>query len=174
MDITGNKYGYLTAVKHVRYDQKVRASIWLYRCDCGNEKELQARTVTAGRIKTCGKCQLGRKLKGERPAIGRAVRQLFARYIRRAIREKKRWTLSMEDFRQLIDSSCRLCGKAPIIQMKGSRLRYNNVVLVESTKEYTQENVACVCKKCDLMFGKIGISQGIDHHFEVNRYLLNK
>lgn len=37
-DITGNKYGMLTAISKIRVE-KGKGAIWLFKCDCGNEVE---------------------------------------------------------------------------------------------------------------------------------------
>lgn len=56
-DITGNKYNKLTAI---RYDHSAKNhhSFWLFKCDCGNEKVIDASTVTKknAEVKSCG-CQ---------------------------------------------------------------------------------------------------------------------
>lgn len=39
-DLTGNKYGYLTVIK--RLPNKNKKTMWLCRCDCGKEKEVEA------------------------------------------------------------------------------------------------------------------------------------
>lgn len=50
-DITGNKYGRLTAVKYLGHQK------WLWQCDCGNMKEISSKAVTrqgSKGIKSCG------------------------------------------------------------------------------------------------------------------------
>jgi hypothetical protein len=53
-DHTGNKYNYLTAIKFDHYDDKSHSSMWLFLCDCGNEKVLSANNVRTGHTKSCG------------------------------------------------------------------------------------------------------------------------
>ena len=38
-DITGEKYNRLTAIKYIGKN-KNGAAVWLWKCDCGNEKKL--------------------------------------------------------------------------------------------------------------------------------------
>lgn len=52
-DITGQKRGKLTAIRRIRTDEK-RNSIWLFLCDCGTEKEINAHNVLHGTTKSCG------------------------------------------------------------------------------------------------------------------------
>lgn len=48
-DITGNKYGELTAL--YKSDRK---TYWFFKCDCGNIKEIVKGNVTLGKSKSCG------------------------------------------------------------------------------------------------------------------------
>lgn len=54
LDITGQKFGFLTAIKRV--ENQGAKTCWLFKCDCGNEKIAQTGHVTSGRVKSCG-CQ---------------------------------------------------------------------------------------------------------------------
>lgn len=53
IDLTGQKFNMLTAVKLVGKN-KSGAYIWLFRCDCGNEKEIRGDVVKNGSVKSCG------------------------------------------------------------------------------------------------------------------------
>lgn len=52
-DITGQKFGNLTAIRRVA--NKGSQICWLFRCDCGSEKEIRKHHVVHGITKTC-KC----------------------------------------------------------------------------------------------------------------------
>lgn len=51
-DYTGQKFGYLEAVRFVR--RLGKSSCWLFRCDCGSEKEIRLHAVVCGQTKSCG------------------------------------------------------------------------------------------------------------------------
>lgn len=51
-DITGQKFGKLTALKKVA--SKSGHTYWLCQCECGNQKEIQTSHLTGGKIKSCG------------------------------------------------------------------------------------------------------------------------
>ena len=55
-DIAGMKFGRLTAIKKVgtKGNGKGSKSIWLCRCDCGNEKEILRNSLVSGTTKSCG------------------------------------------------------------------------------------------------------------------------
>jgi len=51
LDITGKRFGRLIAVKPVT---GVGKTVWLCKCDCGNEKEILVSYLTSGDTKSCG------------------------------------------------------------------------------------------------------------------------
>lgn len=54
-DLSGQKYGRWTVLKLARRD-KNRNAIWLCRCECGTEREIDGYTLRHGRTKGCTQC----------------------------------------------------------------------------------------------------------------------
>ena len=54
IDITGEKYGRLTAVRLVENGSRKWKTKWLFKCDCGNEIVLSANAARRGNTKSCG------------------------------------------------------------------------------------------------------------------------
>lgn len=54
IDITGERYGNLVAVCRTQNKTKGGGYKWLFRCDCGNEKEIPSNSVRSGLVKSCG------------------------------------------------------------------------------------------------------------------------
>ena len=52
-DLTNQTFNYLTAIKYVGKDNN-KKSLWLFKCECGNEKILRGTNVTREQIKSCG------------------------------------------------------------------------------------------------------------------------
>ena len=52
-DLTGRRFGRLLAISRVD-NQKDRNSLWLCKCDCGNEKNVVSFSLVSGRTKSCG------------------------------------------------------------------------------------------------------------------------
>lgn len=52
IDITGKKYGSLTVLR--RSGTKNGQALWVCRCDCGTEKEVESYLLRKGLVKTCG------------------------------------------------------------------------------------------------------------------------
>ena len=53
LEITGQKFGMLTAIKPIKSDKngKIR---WLFDCDCGNQKDIDGSMVKNGKTQSCG------------------------------------------------------------------------------------------------------------------------
>jgi len=60
LDITGERYGRLTGVE-VRCPRN-KNTFWLFRCECGTEKEIDLGHVRKGRVVSCG-CYLLERLR---------------------------------------------------------------------------------------------------------------
>ncbi len=52
-DISGMKFGKLTAIANVGKNAK-RESIWLCKCDCGNETRVKLSNLRCDHTKSCG------------------------------------------------------------------------------------------------------------------------
>lgn len=64
IDITGQRFGKLTAVSYSRSDNG-RHSIWTCICDCGNTCEVSSVSLRSGHTKSCGCSERNLKEKGE-------------------------------------------------------------------------------------------------------------
>ncbi len=53
-DITGQKFNRLLAIKDTGKRTKHGGTIWLFKCDCGNYKEIPLSNVTRNSTKSCG------------------------------------------------------------------------------------------------------------------------
>lgn len=54
LDLTGTKYGYLTALKYTRTNPKNKMSYWLCKCSCGKEVEVSLGNLRSCHTKSCG------------------------------------------------------------------------------------------------------------------------
>lgn len=57
-DYIGKKFNHLTLIKNLNKINKDNSKMALFKCDCGNEKELVFTQVLNGEVKTCG-CKRG-------------------------------------------------------------------------------------------------------------------
>lgn len=72
LDLTGKQFNHLSVIEIAEKTQ--RATIWLCRCDCGNETKVSTNDLTSGHTKSCGclkRKSNAKDLKGQR--FGRLV-----------------------------------------------------------------------------------------------------
>ncbi len=63
-DLTGQRFGDLVAIRRV--ESVNRKTMWLCRCDCGNEKIVEKQALKTGRTTNCG-CKQRMTQRGKRP-----------------------------------------------------------------------------------------------------------
>lgn len=168
IDITGNKYSALTALRRLRYDGSSIGTVWEFRCDCGNVRELPLKTVTSGRTRTCGKCELKHQLDTlpvyVEDARKKALDAKKTQAIRMANSRGRKWALSDRDFYEISQKDCMLCGYH-------SETVHRNLLLVNPAQPYLADNVIPVCDKCLKYCGKHNIQQLLDHIGRIAKYL---
>lgn len=54
LDLSGQKYGMLTAIEHTRTNKKNGMAFWKCKCDCGNESEVALGNLRSGHTMSCG------------------------------------------------------------------------------------------------------------------------
>lgn len=54
IDISGQRFGLLTAIKVVKTPASKNNTMWLCKCDCGNEKAISGAALRNGRTVSCG------------------------------------------------------------------------------------------------------------------------
>lgn len=133
----------------------------LCSCDCGNFCYRNKSKVATGHTKSCG-ClvtEKNKKLGDSRriAADGAAFNLVIGSYKRSARERGLTFNLSAREFRELTESNCKYCGKAPSMVAKGrsqDRQRhfiYNGVDRVDNNLGYTTENSVPCCKRCNRM-----------------------
>lgn len=176
-DYSGSKFNYLTLMSFLQYNKGLGGSVWKVLCDCGNIRELLAKDVASGKVKSCGKCKYHSKLmsqsRGGIQSVGRGEQELFRRYLRKALKESTKWALSIVELRGLISKSCDFCGIKESVKLKGSKLRYNYIERLESTKGYLVSNCITVCADCKRAKGPLIPQQFINLITRIFSHLSN-
>lgn len=159
IDYSGSKFNHLTLVKYARSGGKGRGAIWLARCDCGTTKEVVAKDIAKGRVKTCGKCDYTRRLMVEnRTPSARTSspkKKLYARYISKALEKGHIWELTLQEFHEITRKPCIYCDVAPYKKIKRAKFLYNGIDLLDRDKGYTLDNSVPCCSKCNRMKGPL-------------------
>lgn len=157
-DYTGRRSGMLEAIKYSRTADKGnrKETLWLFKCDCGKEKEICPHYVfnrKKSSIRSCG-CSTKKfmsKIKIEEPGVA-ARNGLYATYRRSCAGYRDiPFELTKEQFFTLTQQNCYYCNKPPS-QIKKSKVSfyvYNGVDRVDNTKGYTIDNVVSSCGPCN-------------------------
>lgn len=53
-DITGQRFGKLTALYRNYWDAAIDHSVWRVKCDCGNERNVRLDRLMGGAVRSCG------------------------------------------------------------------------------------------------------------------------
>lgn len=162
-DYTGKKYGYLTVIKFIGKVKKTKGNnyIWLCKCQCGNEKNLNIHDVKRGGISSCGcyRSKLQSDIKRKPPGVA-AMNNLYNIYMKICVNERGyKFELTKDEFFYLTKSNCYYCNKPPsqIKKAKYSDYVYNGIDRVDNSEGYLKNNVVACCKECNS--NKSGISK---------------
>ena len=63
-DLVGQKFGRLTVTEKTEKRANPRSIVWKCKCDCGNTKEVDTKSLKTGNTKSCG-CMLDEVLKSQ-------------------------------------------------------------------------------------------------------------
>lgn len=156
MDHTGRKYGHLTLLSKIRQGGHGVGSVWKAQCDCGNTREVLAKDVVAGRVRTCGKCSYAKILRSnsrkETTQERRKNLKGYERLVRNSLSRRVACTLSYEDYTVILQSNCTFCGKSASEGVP-------KVGLVSNTAGYIPGNVLPCCTDCKKLQGDYNSSE---------------
>lgn len=160
IDIAGEKYGRLTAVRHVgrvhckSKDKYQTKRIWEFRCDCGALIVRKLAHVRCGYVKSCGCGRVGVQ-PGNTLAYGEAsFNGLFMGYRAAARHRQIEWSLTKEQFRILTEGCCSYCGLKPSGQYLTQKTvngayTYSGIDRVDNKLGYHPGNVVSCCSLCN-------------------------
>jgi len=123
-DLTGKKFNHLTAIKYIG-KTKFGGKIYLWKCDCGTEKEIEAANVKSGHIIACG-CKIGSH--PPKDITGKRFGLLIAKKVAKSDKDGAWWYCDCD------------CGRKNVV-FRGSSLR-------------SGKNIHCGCRKSHLLIGK--------------------
>jgi hypothetical protein len=149
-DWTGQKFNMLTAISDTgkSTNGSNKRVIWLFRCDCGKNIELEATRVVNGNTTSCG-CLRSNEYEGEKQLI-------YQVYLNYSSNERKKYNvdfaISFEKFCELIKQPCFYCGKEPhrILTARGTELKYNGIDAIDCLKPH-KNNYVVACWTCNKM-----------------------
>lgn len=153
-DISGNKYGKLTAVKFVGINEK--RSLWEFKCDCGNTVTKRKSRVTTGVTKSCG-CI---------PKRGNGIDSgEYAAYKRNSKRRGYEFTITNDEFDLITFKKCHYCGQEPRPLMNRAKTKVfsyrNGIDRKNNNIGYVYYNCLPCCSECNFAKGSMDYEQFI-------------
>jgi len=181
-DLTGQKFGHLEAIRSV--PKRNGINFWLFKCDCGNEKEMNANSVKLSISISCGCMKsFAQSSKIRRPDAG--MRSFLSQFKGSARERNIPWELTAEQFKKLTQNNCHYCGAPPVnkgaVRHRASQKLTKDLNLksflteehflfmahgldrVDSTLGYYPENVVPCCTQCNHAKLDHSVQSFLDH-----------
>lgn len=176
-DLTGQQFGLITVLekaKSLTIGGKLR-SAWKCRCECGVEKDIATFYLMRGSCKSCG-C----KEHVRYPIESMNIFHRFHTYMKnKAKRNKKEYTLSVDDLKDIILLDCHYCGAPPsnkfMQRLKGGNkfLTYSGLDRMDSTQGYIPGNCVPCCFICNSMKNNLSYPDFVKHISTLYKKLCN-
>lgn len=165
MDLIGKVFGKLTIIDVGPFlPNQQRRSMWLCKCDCGNEVNLKETQILQGTV-SCG-CLRGQHVKAHLPEIthlrdrwGKSLVWRYYQYKKGAESRNYSWNLDEILFDSLIQENCFYCGCTPKNVTSVSKRdknprranprKYNGIDRVDNSRGYEPDNVVACCSDCN-------------------------
>lgn len=125
----------------------------LFRCQCGGTRLTRASLLRRGKVTVCVACS--RRDQAKRASLAtrrfsdaeRIIRARYSEYKLNAKRKARAFDLTVEQFTQMVQSSCDYCGEEGVL----------GVDRVDSGRGYTWDNCVPCCSLCN--FAKRDLSR---------------
>lgn len=170
----GDKFNLLTCIEHVKTNIR-GGKIFLWQCECGNQKEILGSSVVRKATKSCG-CLNDKARKAKRKSIEEtSITSLYNQYRLKGLKRGYEWKLSKSDFKILLMGVCFYCGAAPSNVHKGRyedvKYIYNGVDRVNNSKGYVKNNTVSCCKHCNRAKNSMSFDEFKEWIKNVNTFL---
>lgn len=168
IDLSGQRFGKLLVIKKSRKG-KFGHSIFLCKCDCGNEKEILGCHLV-NKIKPTKSCGcLWIKDRGEA-----ALNSLYSHTRQGAIVRNLDWKISKDRFAKLSKQNCHYCGAEPS-QIYGKNHNgtyvYNGIDRVDNSIGYIIENCVPCCGVCNRMKHSMPVNKFLNHIKNIYKHI---
>ena len=167
IDLTGQTFERLTVIKRAENNKDGRIC-YLCECKCGNEVTVIGRRLTSELTKSCG-CYI-REITSKRVKKGygeAAFTALLNHYKHNAKKERHEFSLTEDEFRDLVLCNCCYCGRPPYNESKNSynngNFKYTGIDRIDNTKGYVKGNVRPCCKQCNYIKSNYGTEDFLSH-----------
>ena len=173
LDLVGQMYGRLLVLGEAAPVKRTISAgqgfqrYWMCLCECGNTITVRQECIRGKKPKTrsCGCLQKEELGNRQRKDVGEsAFNKLFTSYVKKAVKRRMSFLLSVGEFRALTKQNCHYCGCAPYRVWKGrggGNYIYNGVDRIDSSNTYESFNCVPCCWRCNFMKNE----QSVDEFF---------
>lgn len=180
----GKRFGRLLVVEDLGPSEK-GFRWWGCRCDCGEQVAVRSRELDRGHTQSCGclKIEASSRAGGRNklPRGEASLNELMASYMKSAKTRGYLWSLTKDQFRNLVTGECVYCGvkldreRKPNAGVNGG-FRYTGIDRVDNQEGYSEGNVVPCCWDCNRAKGSLSmcefknwIARLIEHSTKQNR-----
>ena len=180
-DLNGKVFGYLTVLNLSEKQNKGKNFAWDCLCICGKITSIRAWNLTSGSTQSCGckKSELISKSntleKNKEP-----YSDLFRIYKKSAKERNLLFSLSIEEFKNLISQNCYYCDLSPSNRMEiknyyvNENIYYNGIDRKDNNIGYILENCLPCCKYCNYSKRELSFEEFINRTIKMADNLRNK
>lgn len=163
----GEVYGRLTVIGNGKTGHNGKRR-WLFRCQCGTEKEQFAHRVVSGEIESCGCLMREAVSKANTKYADRLMKYrvcIINKYKQHARKKNRPFLLTDDEFFALLSQPCAYCGRRDISNQRNGYggLAYNGVDRIDSSLGYIPENCVSCCRVCNVMKQQLTVAEFIAH-----------
>ena len=152
-DLIGKKFGRLTVIEFAEVSHSL--SKWRCKCDCGNITDVYRGALISGNTQSCG-CYNKQRIKETQTKLdgSPAIKALYYDYKKSAKRRKYEFSLTIEQFRIIIQQECFYCGEKPsrVYDKEGTfsvGILCNGIDRLNNNLGYIRDNCVSCCKICN-------------------------
>jgi 5-methylcytosine-specific restriction endonuclease McrA len=163
----GERYGRLLLLERVENNRHGQP-VWRCLCDCGKETFVVSTNLYRqdGRgTQSCGCLHKERTASKQTWEVEfrHSQRQLYRSVSRARPGKRREWSLSIEQFKEIVTGPCRYCGTPPSRPTHvGGEMRHG-IDRVDNARDYEPGNCVPCCTTCNLMKGDRTVAEFIEH-----------
>lgn len=185
----GMKINRLTAINYVYtkiYGKSNYHYYWKFKCNCGNELIIDKNSVLKELTQSCG-CYHKEKSSENMSEINsrnsisievQAFGRLFNVYTHNARKRNLDFSLSKEQFKEIINKNCYYCNIIPKQKARDKKQKgyilYNGIDRIENNRGYFLDNCIPCCGICNRMKMGMSFKDFITHIRNINNNIHGK